>query len=280
MISISHPSKAKSKIDPKYLERIVNLIAFPRVYGTDANAQAAVLIGDEFLNIFGERPKYIGEHDNFYCGAAPHEAEILIGAHFDSVPNSPAADDNASAIAVMLACAKELKDNPKICFMAFNCEEYGIAGSQNLVTEHLKTNALKEVHILEMVGYCSHAPNSQKNPLPGLIEVPTVGDFIGVLGNQKQFVDYIITKANEVAVPVIGLSLPPGVPLAKINQISPHLLRSDHVGFWAAGISTVMWTDTAEFRNSNYHQMTDTPDTLDYCFMAEVTQLIVNLYKE
>jgi hypothetical protein len=57
--------------------------------------------------------------------------------------------------------------------------------------------------------------------------------------------------------------------------MAPHVLRSDHAPFWEADIPALMWTDTAEFRNPNYHQATDTPDTLDYAFMTEVARLLV-----
>jgi len=73
---------------------------------------------------------------------------------------------------------------------------------------------------------------------------------------------------------LVVLALPPGLPLEAIQQISPHLLRSDHAPFWEKGIPAVMWTDTSEFRNPNYHQPTDTPETLDYEFMAEVGKLL------
>jgi hypothetical protein len=56
----------------------------------------------------------------------------------------------------------------------------------------------------------------------------------------------------------------------------PVLARSDHDPFWRAGIPAVMWTDTAEFRNPNYHRATDTPGTLDYDFLQSVTQLLLS----
>ena len=133
---------------------------------------------------------------------------------------------------------------------------------------------LEQVHVLEMVGYRDRRPNSQKNPLP-MIQAPTTGDFLAVVANKGSLVDQIIEAAGSITVPVVGLALPPGLPLNAIQQISPHLLRSDHAPFWEKDIPAVMWTDTSEFRNPNYHQPTDTPDTLDYEFMAEVGKLLV-----
>jgi hypothetical protein len=58
-----------------------------------------------------------------------------------------------------------------------------------------------------------------------------------------------------------------------VERAFADLNRSDHAPFWKAGIPAIMWTDTSEFRNPHYHRETDTPDTLDYDFMAEVTRL-------
>ena len=69
--------------------------------------------------------------------------------------------------------------------------------------------------------------------------------------------------------PVIGLKVQPGV-----ERVFPVLARSDHVPFWETQRPAVMWTDTAEFRNLHYHQSSDTPDTLDYGFLLNVTQLL------
>ena len=55
----------------------------------------------------------------------------------------------------------------------------------------------------------------------------------------------------------------------------PVLARSDHVPFWDAQIPAVMWTDTSEYRNPNYHQESDTPETLNYAFLGQVTQVLV-----
>ena len=58
--------------------------------------------------------------------------------------------------------------------------------------------------------------------------------------------------------------------------MAEHAFRSDHDPFWRKGIPALMWTDTAEFRNPNYHQPTDIPETLNYGFMAEVTRLLIH----
>ena len=255
-----------------YLASVVQRLSFPRAFGTAANARAELLVADEFLRMFGSCER-VGTTRNV-CFGWPAEVRILIGAHFDSAPNTPGADDNASAVAVMLAVAKTLGLRRDVMYVAFNAEECDLAGSREFVEEMTgQMRKLEQVHVLEMVGYRDRRPNSQTNPLP-MLQAPTTGDFLGIVGNKGDLVNAIVDAAACISVPVVGLAIPGELPLATIRQISPHLLRSDHAGFWEKGVPAVMWTDTSEFRNPHYHQTTDTPDTLDYEFMAEVAKLL------
>ena len=62
--------------------------------------------------------------------------------------------------------------------------------------------------------------------------------------------------------------------LATVNIIFKDSRRSDHDAYWKHGIPAVMLTDTANFRNPHYHQPTDTPETLNYGFMKQVTMAV------
>ncbi len=205
----------------------------------------------------------------------PRAARVLVGAHYDAVPGTPGADDNASALAVLLVAAQAIGPSLDACFVAFNGEECGLLGSRGFV-KRLGRNRLEEAHVLEMVGYASREPDSQQNPIPP-VRVPTVGDFLGLVGTHgsRRALDRVLALAGSSKVPVQGLYLPP-VPLAAIRGLAPHVLRSDHAPFWEAGVPALMWTDTAEFRNPNYHGPTDTPETLDYEFMTGVARLLIH----
>ncbi len=203
---------------------------------------------------------------------------ILVGAHYDSVPGTPGADDNASGIAAMLAAARALallEPAPPVAFVAWNGEEDGLLGSVDFVAHPRSPGSasIGAVHVLEMVGYASHEPGSQRMPLavPG---APDVGDFIGLIGNQRSnhLVELAARQAEAVVpeLPVVGLKVYLG-----LEGWLPVLHRSDHAPFWRAKIPAMLWTDTAELRNPNYHRATDTPDTLDYGFMRRVTQLVI-----
>jgi Zn-dependent M28 family amino/carboxypeptidase len=203
---------------------------------------------------------------------------ILVGAHYDSVPDTPGADDNASGIAAMLACARalaRLDPAPHVGFVAWNGEEDGLLGSIEFVA-HRRAQGdmpIAAVHVLEMVGYARHEPGSQRMPVP-VPGAPDIGDFIGLLANQRSnhLVELAARQAEAVVpeLPVVGLKVYLG-----LEGWLPVLHRSDHSPFWKAKIPAMLWTDTAEFRNPNYHRPTDTPETLDYTFMRRVTQLII-----
>lgn len=194
---------------------------------------------------------------------------LIVAAHFDTVQGSPGADDNASALAVMLQTARRvraMKLARPIRFIAFNLEEENLLGS-SAYTAILRKNreAIQGAIVLECVGYASHQPNSQKIP-PGVpIVVPTTGNFLAVIGNEgSQALTGSVTKAMKSHLPIVPLIVPGN------GEKLPDTRRSDHTSFWEQGFPAVMLTDTANFRNPHYHRPTDTLDTLSLDFIASV----------
>jgi hypothetical protein len=262
-------------VSPDALREVVESLSVPRVYGTAGNVAVRRLVIDLFSASGVARPGIEEDEEGNVIVGDPRRARILIGAHYDAVPGTPGADDNASAVAVMLAAARAIGPDERVCFVAFNGEECGFVGSRALVAG-LGQHALEQVHVLEMVGFTSRAAGSQRNPVPPA-PVPTVGDFLGLVGTHRSrhVLDHVLACAGHSAIPVYGLYLP-NVPLAMMRTMVPPAFRSDHAPFWSKGIPALMWTDTAEFRNPNYHRPTDTPDTLDYEFVAGVTRLLIH----
>jgi len=198
---------------------------------------------------------------------------ILVGAHFDSVPGTPGADDNASGTAAALELARVLKDRPMrrtVRIVFFNLEEIGLIGS----TEHAAwTKARLDAGVerlvgmmsLEMLGYYSDEPNSQRVPIPaipGVFEPPTVADFLAVVATAPS-----APFARELSAAMARAGA--GVPIRTIDFIPedgrafPDVRRSDHAPFWDLGLPAVLITDTSEFRTPHYHSASDTADTLD-----------------
>ncbi|TWT32577.1 M28 family metallopeptidase [Blastopirellula retiformator] len=210
-------------------------------------------------------------------GSQRPEQIILLGAHYDSTPYTPGADDNASAVAVMLEVARLLKAHaPRrtLRYVAFACEEapyfnLGAMGSQHHArTARAANEQILGMLCLEMVGYFRDDPNSQKIPdtMPKIFHplFPTVGNFLAAVGNLSSWkLNWQFRRGFKQGsqLPLWSLNLP-----EKIHEIR----RSDNSSFWDQGYPALMLTDTSFLRNPNYHQMTDTPDTLDYERMTEV----------
>lgn len=269
-----------AEVSSENLRTFVKMLAFPRHYFAEnrANRRARDLLLKATTS-FGYRPALQGSYDNIVMTSlGPGDRPfVLIGAHYDSVPGTPGADDNASAVAVCLECARLIARHNigSVMIVFFNREEDGLLGSSEFVASlaDQSRRSIKEAHIFEMVGYRNGAPHSQKVP-PGLplLLARNVGDFLALLANQE---------SNAIAENLMNLaaSYVPEFPVLTlkiyfgIEKAFGVLNRSDHAPFWQAGIPSVMWTDTSEFRNPHYHLASDTPETLDYDFMDHVTRL-------
>jgi hypothetical protein len=121
--------------------------------------------------------------------------------------------------------------------------------------------------ILEMVGYT--APRQHYPFLPRWPGYPAEGNFIGIIGNWRsmRFGRAVLRGfRNNSGLPVESLFLPFD------GWILPETRLSDHASFWDAGLPALMVTDTAFFRNPNYHLPSDTIDTLDFDFMAQLVK--------
>jgi len=262
------------------LRQWVERLAVPRHYicEPEENESIALWLAAQ-LQSWGYQVEFQGEWRNVI--ALPKNFSnplVLVGAHYDSVGGCPGADDNASAVAALLACAKACsirKPAPSICFVSFNREEDNLLGSRDFV-QSLDTQAKFEIecaHILEMVGFASDQPGTQRIP-PGLpVRVPDTGNFLGLLANRDAngILDQTLASTSTYLphLTVIGLRVTLG-----LEKHFPVLLRSDHAPFWQKKIPAVMWTDTSEFRNPFYHQPGDKPHTLNYRFLRTVTQAL------
>lgn len=269
-----------SSITPALLRSWVERISIPRHFIANANANLAVAnrLAAE-LNDWGYEVQFQGRFRNVIAQPPVLEDKvILVGAHYDSVPETPGADDNGSAVAAMLGCAKMcakfLPELP-VVFVAFNCEEDGLLGSTDWVKSFLPSAGYEVIcaHILEMVGFASSEPGSQMIP-PGLpIKLPDRGDFIGLLTNRKGSAALAKSlqtiRTQRPALPAYGVEV-----LLGLEKYFPVLHRSDHAPFWQASIPSLMWTDTSEFRNPHYHAASDLPETLNYDFLTQVTQAL------
>ena len=200
-------------------------------------------------------------------GTSKPDEVVLLGAHFDAF--FMGADDNSSGVAVMLEVARLLATRPlarTVRFVGFDHEEIGLVGS----TRHVQSMKRPVTSlVLDCVGYADSTPGSQAS-LPGFPAAPA-GDFLAAIAN-----DVSRSRLEEVLQVVKGQSVPPVVamitPGLGAGPLSGNLMRSDHAPFWVAGESALFFTDTANFRNPNYHTRKDTPDTVNQEFLTGVAR--------
>ena len=210
------------------------------------------------------------------AGTSRPEEIIVIGAHYDSVSGSPGANDNASGVAALLelsralAQARPMKLARTIRFVAFVNEESPFFGRGEMGSmvyakaARARGDDIRLMVSLEMLGYYSNAPDSQRYPPPFGFFYPDRANFIGFVSNfasRRQLREWVQAFRAHSDFPAESLATFESVP---------GVAWSDHLSFWREGYPALMVTDTAFYRYAHYHSHRDTPDQLNYPAMARV----------
>jgi len=192
---------------------------------------------------------------------------VVIGAHYDSVEESPGADDNASGVAALLALARRFaheKPRRTLRFVAFANEEpphfqTEDMGSLRYATRcHDRGETIVAMLSIESIAYFSDAPDSQQYPSPLSALYPSTANFlafVGTLGSRALVMQSVHAFREATPLPAEAAVLP---------QLIQETGWSDQWSFWQFGWPAAMVTDTAPFRNPHYHAASDRPETLDY----------------
>jgi hypothetical protein len=214
-------------------------------------------------------------------GLSHREESVIIGAHYDTTFETPGADDNASAVAVLLELCHTLKDyRPQrtlkmIFFVLEEPPSFMTPAMGSFVYAQRARDRGERIYgmiSLEMVGYFNEAEGSQAFPVPGLQWIfPDRGNFIGVVGNvHSRELTLAVAEALEA-----GSTLP--VEHLVALPFIPGIGLSDHGSFWKMGFRAVMVTDTAFYRNPNYHSSKDTIETLRFDKMSQLVSGMVHV---
>jgi Peptidase family M28 len=218
--------------------------------------------------------------------AAVSAAEVIVvGAHYDSAPGTPGANDNASGAAAVIELARLLHDlagkaRKRIRLMLFVNEE-----PPYFRTEHMgslryarslaaRGERVAAMYSLETIGFYSSVPGSQQYPAPFGLLFPDRGDFVafvGMLGSRPLLWDTIRSFRSHTAFPSIGGVAP---------SIVPGIDWSDHWAFAEHGFPAIMITDTALFRYPHYHRPSDTPDKVDVESLGRVVKGIERVIRD
>jgi hypothetical protein len=205
---------------------------------------------------------------------------VVIGAHYDTVYDCPGADDNTSGVAALLELSRLLKGSHPtrtirlVAFVNeepphFQTEEMGSLVYAREAHRH-KDDIVAAISI-ETIGFYSDAEGSQQYPEGFKSLYPSTGNFIGFVGDLSSHAlvrDAVRSFRAHTQFPSEGSSAP-----GWIGGVG----WSDHWSFWQEEYPAIMVTDTAPFRNRNYHEPTDQPQTLDYDRMARVVHGLVGV---
>jgi Zn-dependent M28 family amino/carboxypeptidase len=208
-------------------------------------------------------------------GTSRPDEFVVLGAHYDSVPQCPGANDNGTGVAALLELSRRFAQRPlarTLKFVAFVNEEPPFFQTSQMGSV-VYANAAKArgdrivgMLSLETIGYYSDLPGSQRYPLPMAPMYPDIGSFIGFVSNLRS--TRLLLNARRAfrertRFPLQSAALPAAVP---------GVGWSDHWSFWQAGYPALMVTDTAPFRYPWYHTPGDTPDKICYEPFAEVVE--------
>ncbi|WP_027420514.1 M28 family peptidase [Crocinitomix catalasitica] len=221
------------------------------------------------------------EYKNVVCVFGIQNTKtIVVGAHYDVCGNQDGADDNASGVVGLLELAKLLKDKPlkhRIEMVAYTLEEPPYFRTKSMGS-YIHAKSLYEnktdvygMFCLEMIGYFDDTKKSQDYPIGFLSLIyGNKGNYITLVNKfskgkfsrkfSKKFKRNKLIKTKKFVAP------------AKL----PGIDFSDHLNYWKFGFSGLMITDTAFYRNKNYHEDTDTIETLDLLRMSKVIESVYN----
>lgn len=241
-------------------------------YSKNVYRQNFIIQNKEYFNVVG----LIGDTT---------KPRIVIGAHYDVCDNLPGADDNGTGTVGLLQAIKQLKNDSvgDYCFefVAYTLEEPPFFGSQYMGSYmHAESLHNRNVEVygmisLEMIGYFSTEKKSQDYPMRILsLFYGNKGDYITVVRkiNKGEFARKFAGKYKRAKV----------IKTKKFT--GPRYLTgidfSDHRNYWDMDYDAIMLTDTAFYRNKNYHKSTDTVDTIDFERMAlTIDALVITLRK-
>ena len=207
---------------------------------------------------------------------------VVLGAHYDTIAATPGADDNASAVAVLLEVARLMAawcPERTVRFVAFPCEEppyfhTGEMGSQTYARAcRAATSGSWGCSVWKWSATTRRRWGS--NSFPRGFPVFSVGrfrgdgDFLAAVGNLRSWRLLRTFRRGfkrAVKFPLFSIALPEWIGAIRL---------SDNSSFWDQGYPALMLTDTSFLRNPHYHQASDTPETLDYESMAAVVLGVV-----
>ncbi len=274
----------------EHLHRLADEIGERNLWRFESLQEAAAYICDSFRKYgyapltqeFSVEGKSVRNIEVIRSGAGEGPA-VIIGAHYDTVPGSPGANDNATGVAAVLELARLLnafEPRREIRLVTFVNEEMPFFATAAMGSWRYarrcasRGEAVSAMLSLETIGYYSDRPGSQQYPFPFGLFYPARGNFIAFVANLRS--GMLVRKVvksfrRNAAFPSEAVAAPGW--MAGIGW-------SDHYAFWKAGYPAVMVTDTALFRYSQYHTAADTPEVVDVERLARVVHGLAGVVRD
>jgi hypothetical protein len=276
----------EAALAPRLEGHVRKLAASERNVAHPQALEAAVAVIEQGLALNGYAVK---RHDFAAAGQTLHNIEaviepvgpargtIVLGAHYDSPPGSPGAEENASGVAALLELARNFHARPlaspyriRLVFFANGAAPYH--GTTDMGSWHYaqalaaSKERVKVMFALDSLGYYSSAPKSQRYPALLNLVLPSRADFVSIVG---------LFDANSLArhaAKLFSYSTKFPVVSGTGPRFVPSLDVSDNWAFSKAGYKALLFTDSGVLRYPDFGKPTDTPDKLDYASLARVTQ--------
>jgi hypothetical protein len=207
------------------------------------------------------------------------EEEILLTAHYDTVPKSPGAVDDASGCAVVLTAINHLRDLPlrhSVRVVLFDGEESGQEGSKHFLrTRRLRTQGARSSDILAVVNLDMVGQTGARR---GVLHVLPGGDTSTPKAPPTWLVRAALDASRKSRWPlVMGDSLFP--VLGQLSErVTRASFRADAGTFAAAGIPALLFSDASlSSLSRSYHTPKDDLSQLDAARLDDWADFLVVL---
>jgi len=249
--------------EEQYLDYLEGLVSYgPRVTTTNACYDAGEYIYNQFLEM-GIDARIQEWSDNNYYGTniegtiqgidEDSDEIFIICAHYDSVPDSPGADDDGSGVAAVLTAASIMSQfsfNNTIKFVAFSGEEQGLYGSYYYVDEALQNNDnIVAVLNADMIGF---AESEEDESYVHIYEDD----------NSAWLAEYAVDVSQEYA---------DNVDLEVYR--AGYSWGSDHYRFWQGGYNAIFYAE--HNFNDYYHSSNDLIEHMNIPYAVKISKLMI-----
>ncbi len=203
---------------------------------------------------------------------------VVVSAQYDTLPDSPGANNNASGVTVLLQLSNLLKNSSPdrtLRLVNFVNEEDPFFGTEWMGSFKYAENAyqkhenIKIMLSIDSIGIYKDEPGSQKLPFPFSVFYPDRGNFlafIGDFGSRK----YMI-QATRGFKKGSSFLIKAGI----VPKWTKGAAWSDHSSFWKFGYHGMQITDTGAFR-SPYH--TTKEDTIEKINFDALSRIVMGIY--